>query len=808
MTHLQKSKNNKRDPKHIHSKTCSSHENSIYTSGKTADFSDILSSPKKIPSGSDARQFNNLMLSNAQRSDIALQINRLQGNRFLQEFIVSSNNNYLNTLQKQTNTQSSSQIPPAVTNNPDSETDNKATNNKREQLYKIEIGSDLFQGVTKAQAIRLLWKHYHRLSGWVVAEKGGHKRLIEINKEHWIIGAVANEFAGRINAVQPPISVWSLPEIQLASAKSKLTAGNIEGGLDSLLEAERKYNLCHKWYYMWKNGTIEGAERAVTTLKVTAVVGAIAATIATGGMAAAAEAGLVGVSLAAGAGAGWYGISSEAGKQAGESIVGMREEADIKAILSRGATDFVTGFVGAITGGALSKVFMKAFGPYIASISDDALATIGRRMNLSIDKVRELMLNYISDFLGGIGSSPATTATQVMMTKITDPSKAPKTAGDFVHLVVEEMVKGGIIQLFLGGFMHTYGVKTSSGKPMSPADLGVTQPVPEAFAPTVKAPTRGSTTESAPPFERASTIKAPPRRTSTEPAPPFEHAETIKAPAKAKAQETLPPIVEGETGLPTVRPKARKLNPAEFEDTKIDEGINTGKRMLKDKTTGEEFLFKPSEGEVPIIGEDIGIVAGERYRRVPAAAEVGKQLGFETPSGEVVQFGGELGSLQKWVRQGQTLESLATSRIPVERKLYQEIKNSQLKKDMDVFDYLIANMDRNPGNLKVVIDPKTGKVSKLIPIDMDAAFPPSEVRNSPYFLEGVKTLPAEHISHQKPLPNTMTQSLFSKLLNMKSNKSRLENVLRKFLTDQEVKGMFSRLDEILSKVASKEVIII
>ena len=197
MTHLQKSKNNKRDPKGNHSKTCSSHENSIYTSAKTEDFTNILCSPAKIHSGSDADQINNLKLLNTQKSDIALQINRLQGNRFLQEYISSSNNNNLNTLQKQTNTQSSSQIPPAVSNNPDSETDNKSSEDFFKQLYNIEIGSDSFQGVTKAQAIRLLRKHYHRLSGWVVAEKGGHKRLIEINKEHWIVGAVANEFAGQ-----------------------------------------------------------------------------------------------------------------------------------------------------------------------------------------------------------------------------------------------------------------------------------------------------------------------------------------------------------------------------------------------------------------------------------------------------------------------------------------------------------------------------------------------------------------------------------------------------------------------------------
>ena len=908
MTQLQKSKNNKRDPKGNHSKTCSSHENSIYTSVKMEDFSIIMKSPAKIQSGTDINQINNLKLLNTQRSDFALQINRLQGNRYLQEYISSSNNNNLNTLQKQTNTQSSNQIPPAVTKNPNSGTDNKSTEDFFEQLYNVDIGSDSFQGVTKAQAIRLLWKHYHRLSGWVVAEKGGHLRLIAINKKHWIVAAVANELGGRINAVQPPISNWNWPQTQLADAKSKLSAGNVEGGLDSLLQAERLYSVCHKLYYMWKNGTIEGAERVVTTLKVTAVVGAVAATIATGGMAAAAKAGLAGVSLAAGGGAGWYGMFSEAGKQAMEGGIGMREEADIKAILKRGATDFVTAFVGAFTGGLLSKVALKIFQPLIKRIGDNALGAIGQRLKLSVLKVRELLENYISDFVGGAASAPFTTAVQAAMARINDPRSAPKTAGEFFSLVKQELITGGIIQIFLGAFMHTYGVKTSSGKPMSPADIGVTQPVPEAVAPTLKAPPRGTTTEPAPSFEHAPTIKAPPRGTTTEPppsfesaptvkapprgtttepppsfesaptvkAPPrgtttepppsFEHAPTIKAPPRGTTTEPLrpsegpptiketrgtttepfgpsegPPTIKDiptrkvelgphETAPPEVRktikvydhenkrmvvkshkavnPRARQLNPADFDERIIKEGVNKGKKLLTHKKTGKEYLFKPEAGEAPaLIGTDEGIYKGERYRRVPAAAEVGKRLGFDTPGGEVVRYGEDLGSLQEWIRQGRTLESYGTSKSRAEVDIYHEIKNSQLKKDMDVFDYLIANMDRNPGNLKVIVDPVTGKVARLIPIDMDIAFPPSEVRFSPYLLE-LKTLPAHHVPVQKPLPNKMTSSLHRNLTHMKNNRSRLENVLQKFLTDKEIEGMFKRLDEILSKVASKEITIV
>jgi hypothetical protein len=455
---------------------------------------------------------------------------------------------------------------------------------------------------------------------------------------------------------------------------------------------------------------------------------------------------------------------------------------------------------------------------------------------------------------------------------------------------------GGIIQIFLGAFMHTYGVKTSSGKPMSPADIGVTGPVPETVAPTIKAPPRGTTTEPAPSFESAPTVKAPPRGTTTEPAPsfesaptvkapprgtttepapsfesaptvkapprgtttepapsfesaptvkapprgtttepppsfesaptvkapprgtttepapPFESAETIKAPTKrtaeAEASESIPPEVEGIAGKQAIRARSRYLDPAEFEIKDVIGGANKGKKHLKHKETGKQYMFKPESGEVPLVGQIEGIHQHERYRRVPAAAEVAKWLGIETPGAEVVRFGDDLGSLQDWIQQGRTLEAYGTSTKKPDLDLYKQIKNSQLKKDMDVFDYLIANMDRNWGNLKVIVDPETGQVSKLIPIDMDNSFPPSDLRYSLGFLER-QTLPSHYVSPEKPIPGSITRRIHTQLLHMKNNKSLLEYVLKKLnLTDKEIAGLFSRLDEILSKVASKEVTII
>ena len=190
-----------------------------------------------------------------------------------------------------------------------------------------------------------------------------------------------------------------------------------------------------------------------------------------------------------------------------------------------------------------------------------------------------------------------------------------------------------------------------------------------------------------------------------------------------------------------------------------------------------------------IIGGNVGIVAGERYRRAPAAAYLARQAGIPSPAAEIViwRAGGkdEIGSLQDWITEGQAAEKV------YKQPLYQSAVRSQLKLDLDAFDYVIANMDRNPGNWKIVSDPQTNAVQKVIPIDMDASLPPGPGRYS----HGQVMPP-----HQPALPATVSRGLYDRLVQMRANQTAIEKELQAFLQPSEIQGVFTRLDELLQSI--------
>ena len=233
----------------------------------------------------------------------------------------------------------------------------------------------------------------------------------------------------------------------------------------------------------------------------------------------------------------------------------------------------------------------------------------------------------------------------------------------------------------------------------------------------------------------------------------------------------------------------RVLDANDYDVTPIKEGANRGKLLLTHKATGQKFLFKPRSGEVDILGSNVGIVAGERYRRAPAAAYLAREAGIPTPAAEIViwRAGGtdEIGSLQEWITEGQAAAKLYG------RPAYTAAVRSQFKLDLDAFDYVIANMDRNAGNWKVVLDPQTNAVRRVIPIDMDASLPPGPGR---YSYGRVYT------PYQPAMPATISSGLYDRLLQMSANLATIAQELQAFLGPAEIQGVFTRLDELLTSV--------
>lgn len=222
-------------------------------------------------------------------------------------------------------------------------------------------------------------------------------------------------------------------------------------------------------------GVGSGAEGATTVLKGTAVAGAVAATVATGGVAggaavpmlgiaASSSATVLGTATAVGLGAGAYGVAQEGAGQATERLIGTRSEIDFEQIALRGAKDAAIGFVGAFVGGVLAKQFARMFGSYLSeAITAEELAAIGNITNNGVPLARDAFLStgqrLVTDFLAGAGTTPLTTAIAVVAGRIS--GKALPSTDEFAHLVLEEFIRGSALQLFIGAVTHGAG----GGKP-------------------------------------------------------------------------------------------------------------------------------------------------------------------------------------------------------------------------------------------------------------------------------------------------------------------------------------------------------
>ena len=324
-----------------------------------------------------------------------------------------------------------------------------------------------------------------------------------------------------------------------------------------------------------------------------------------------------------------------------------------------------------------------------------------------------------------------------------------------------------------GGAAPAPAATVNNPSPAAPTPLGSTRPGPTSSGSTLPRSTAPGTAS----LRDSASSVTPPRTTSTtERATVSRTAPSQTAAVPVSAFIPLGPI--------------RVLYAQDYDAIEVTKGSNQGKLLLTHKTTGQQFLFKPRSGEREIIGSEVGIRAGERYRRAPAAAYLGREAGIRTPAAEIVIWNHngieDIGSLQAWITEGQP-----ASRFYPHPQVYNAMAASQPKLDLDAFDYVIANMDRNPGNWKVVIDPQTNAVQEVLPIDMDAAFPPGPGRYSlGYVFE----------PYQQPMPATITRGLYNRLLRMQTDKSRIEMALREFLEQVEIDGVFTRLNELLESV--------
>ena len=335
-----------------------------------------------------------------------------------------------------------------------------------EERYNLVIGTQVLQNVTKEEALRQLRRQYNHIDAEMSGEEAGYEYQKENVDDHPVVSWFSDLLGG---TEMPSRDLYTQAHNSLNLALDQLNEGSVQGSVQALVEAEKRYIAVHTAFQEYIGATVKGAERSVTTLKVTAGAGAVAATVATGGLAAEAEVGLLGTSSLVGATAGGYGMTQDFAGQASERVQGLRQEFDWTAIFRRGAKDAITGFVGALAGGALSGLLKRSCGAYLSSFTEAELAEMGQAMGLEGPLSREFLLTegqkYFADFISGVGVAPLTTSIGVVIESLTG-GKPPKDMQEFVDLVMHDMIQAGVMSTFVAGFTHVYGA--SGGRSSAP----------------------------------------------------------------------------------------------------------------------------------------------------------------------------------------------------------------------------------------------------------------------------------------------------------------------------------------------------
>ncbi len=333
-----------------------------------------------------------------------------------------------------------------------------------------------------ARSLERISRAANQLDYQLEAAKGRRDAQEEINRDQWAVswfseqaGSVAGAFQGKgLRSLNiPEKTIWNTSERLLKEVRHWLAAGDVIRAAHALQNLADEFTRANKELNEYLEGVIGGAGISTTGLKVAAAAGAIAASIATGGAAAGAGLTVFGTSAVIGVSAGTYGLVQETATQTGEMFAGSREVffGFDRAILFRGGKDALNGFVGAFTGGVFTKYAASYFGRIaISRMSKDQIADLARRLDVDvIDLTPQVFLGkgrqfLVEFFAGGVATTPITTAVEVTLNNLTGQTSQES----FIETVVDNAIKGGLLQLFLG--FLTRG-KAKPGRGRQPASL-------------------------------------------------------------------------------------------------------------------------------------------------------------------------------------------------------------------------------------------------------------------------------------------------------------------------------------------------
>jgi hypothetical protein len=275
--------------------------------------------------------------------------------------------------------------------------------------------------------------------------------------------------------------------------------------------------------------------------------------------------------------------------------------------------------------------------------------------------------------------------------------------------------------------------------------------------------------------------------------------ETRAARAAATADDVAP---SGTTPEPAPTPAparavpdVEQLSPARYRPEAASSLDGTmEKQFLIDSETGQKYLFKPNRPDAPIPDRAVerGLTPDTIANRAKASEVAAREFDIETPKVSIVEYDGRVGSLQEW-RSAENTYSVKELRFG-QPELFARVEQSpamtRLRSDLDTFDYVLNNLDRNDGNLLVTLD-GDGNVLGLTAIDHDLTF----TRTVDRLVDGG--------SWARGLPERYSSATVERLLGIAANPDGLRNALRVYLSPEEIEAALTRVNRILDDVDTK-----
>lgn len=522
-------------------------------------FNEAISFSSKEPVMAQIVGLGDERLSIVQRQALATQVGLRQGNRYLNRVVTESVNKDSESFR--------------VQRQPTQEQPNR-------QLGNLVVSGESVQNTTPQQAIDLLRNRVlFQLQMQYERDFDRHKAQKKLRDEHYIVGAVS-DFAGRVR--MPPLDMWNEPRRRLDVAEAAIRSGDIHEAIHRLKSAEAWLNSVHRRLYHYIEGTIEGAERAVTGLEVTrdlsfATVG-VAATIATGGVGGA----LIGTGVTA---------AGQVAQQGAEISHGLRDQIDWGGITFDALFGLVASYLGGKIGGYVAG---KIIG------SNPAAASLGR----------QAVARIVDNLVSGRAEAVIQGAARSLFDTLRGQAKA-MTPAQFAHMLIEELTDPRSIFMDIVGGEIAHAVHTRAARRTSPSESTPSTTGPALVEPTGSNPEPVGLTSTSPepvpalesraseplaavvapepaPATPVSTEPVPTASAPGEPAPPAPNPAAEPIPTEPAPTTATPESVRATSGPEPVQPVGPRSEPVEAPGAQPEPVEPTGAQSESAEPIGPE----------------------------------------------------------------------------------------------------------------------------------------------------------------------------------------------------------------------------